>query len=275
LPNGPSFIIVTGLNLREIVEYAVNSTAADPRNRLREGLYFYAVPLLGVAAADDDVFNRFAEPGVVGPLFRRPREWLPSARSVLSYFLPFTPEFRSLNDAPGVPAREWLLERGRGALLNREIRNGLAEKLRSAGFDALPPSSSAEFKVDGLRSNWPERHIGYAAGLGTFGLNASLLTAAGCAGRWASVVTSLAIEPTSRPYNGPYDYCLYHRDGSCGSCVERCPANALDPRGHDLSACERYCDYVAREIYGTTYAHCGKCQSAVPCADGIPQLITR
>lgn len=258
------------MDFQTIIEYVTGILEKDRRNRLRRGIYFYSNPLVGVAAAGDPIFKLFLDRTVVGPSFRKPSEWLSNARSIISYFLPFTPEMRELNEGPGIPAREWLTERGRGALINREIRNGLVDKLRAAGYDAAAPSSSPEFAWEALRSNWPERHIGYAAGLGTFGFNASLLTSAGCAGRWGSVVTSAGLESTPRPYDAPYEYCLYHRDGSCTTCVDRCPAKALDPGGHDLSACNEYCDYVARDVYGTTYKHCGKCQAAVPCAAGIP-----
>jgi epoxyqueuosine reductase len=258
------------MNLKKITEYLTDTLKTDPRNRVRKGLYFYGPPLVGVAAADDPIFNEFRKPEIIGPGFRTPGDWLGSAKSVVSYFLPFTAEMHELNERPGVPAREWLLERGRGGLLNRELRDGLVEKLRSAGHDAIAPSSSPEFAVDGYSSNWPERHIGYAAGLGTFGLNGSLLTEAGCAGRWGSIVTSLELEPTRRLYDGPYDYCVYYRDGTCAECASRCPADALGPGKRNLKACEGYCKYVSSEIYGTSYEHCGKCQSAVPCAKGIP-----
>jgi epoxyqueuosine reductase len=263
------------LNLREITDYLTSLTATDPRNRVRKGLYLYGPPLVGAVEVADPVFDLFAETDVVGSGFRGPKEWLPSARSVVSYFLPFTAEMHALNAPPGVPAREWLFERGRGGLLSRELRDALADMLRAIGYDAVAPSSSPDFRVEEYRSNWPERHLGYAAGLGTFGLNGSLLTEKGCAGRWGSVVTSVILDPTPRLFDGPYDYCLHYRDGSCSACVERCPANALDPRGHNLAACEKYCNYVAREIYGTTYEHCGKCQSAVPCAAGIPSASAR
>jgi epoxyqueuosine reductase len=176
----------------------------------------------------------------------------------------------TLNERPGVPTREWLLERGRGGLLNRELRNGLTEMLRTSGYDAIAPSSSPEFVVDGYSSNWPERHIGYATSLGTFGLNSSLLTEAGCAGRWGSVITSLVLEPTPRLYEGPCDYCLHYRTGTCAECASRCPVKALNPGERNLEICEKYCGYVALEVYDTAHKHCGKCQSAVPCATRIP-----
>jgi epoxyqueuosine reductase len=259
------------LDVRTITDYLTYAVGTDPRNRVRKGVYFYDAPLVGVASADDPIFDRFREPEAAGFIFRHPAEWLSAARSVISYFLPFTAEMRALNEPPGIPAREWLLERGRGGLINRELRNGLAEMLRTAGHNAVAPVSSPEFTVRGHSSNWPERHIGYAAGLGTFGLNGSLLTEAGCAGRWGSVVTSLVLEPTPRLYEGPYDYCLHYRNGTCTECASRCPVNALNPEGRNLDLCEKYCGYVAREIHGTSYEHCGKCQSAVPCAAGIPR----
>ena len=148
------------MNFPAIIEYVTGTLEKDRRNRLRRGIYFYSNPLVGVAAADDPIFELFPDRTVVGPSFRKPREWLPPARSVVSYFLPFAAEMRALNEPPGAPAREWLLERGRGALINRELRNGLVEEIRRAGHDAVAPVSSPEFALEPFRSNWPERHIG-------------------------------------------------------------------------------------------------------------------
>jgi hypothetical protein len=67
---------------REITVFVEN----DPRNSMAAhgGMRIYDTPLLGVAAADDNWFNRFTEPGIIGPRHMPPQDWLPGARSVIS-----------------------------------------------------------------------------------------------------------------------------------------------------------------------------------------------
>jgi len=47
----------------------------------------------------------------------------------------------------------------------------------------------------GPSSNWSERHIAYAAGMGTFSLNDAFITEKGIAIKLLSVVTELEIFP--------------------------------------------------------------------------------
>lgn len=46
-----------------------------------------------------------------------------------------------------------------------------------------------------IYSNWSQRHVGYIAGLGTFGLNNMLITDQGTCGRFYSLITNLPVEP--------------------------------------------------------------------------------
>jgi epoxyqueuosine reductase QueG len=86
------------------------------------------------------------------------------------------------------------------------------------------------------------------------------------AGRFASVVTTLALDPTPRPYTGLTEYCTL-----CGACVRRCPGDAISlekGKSHDL--CATYLKKVTspdRAFYG-----CGQCQCNVPCEAANPSL---
>ena len=71
-------------------------------------MQIYDPPLLGVARASDPLWEILKEPNVVGPDHLTPKEWLPEANSVISYFLPFTEEIRSSNRLEGLPSKEWL-----------------------------------------------------------------------------------------------------------------------------------------------------------------------
>ncbi|MDW7711768.1 MAG: hypothetical protein SCH98_14985, partial [Deferrisomatales bacterium] len=127
----------------------------------------------------------------------------------------------------------------------------------------------------GIASNWSERHAAYAAGLGTFSLNDALITPKGIAHRVGSVVTDLVVPPSARPYPERRHNCLFFREGTCGTCVTRCPAGALSEAGHDKAKCRQYVYGTVMEELGTALgvpeAGCGLCQTAVPCESRIPK----
>ena len=114
-----------------------------------------------------------------------------------------------------------------------------------------------------LRSNWSERHAAFIAGLGTFSLNRSLVTALGSAGRLGSVIADIELEATPRGYEQVDEYCT-----KCGICIQRCPPEAVSEGGKDNAVCMRFLEEVLlrhKPRYG-----CGKCQPDVPCESGIP-----
>jgi epoxyqueuosine reductase QueG len=92
--------------------------------------------------------------------------------------------------------------------------------------------------------------------------------------RTGSVVAHIAIPPTPRPYADHRAYCLFFSHGSCGKCIPRCPAGAIDETGHDKLKCREHlrktADYVKTNYEFDGYG-CGLCQTAVPCESGIPR----
>ncbi len=239
------------------------------------GLRIYDPPLLGCASADDALFTELQRPGAVGPQFMPPERWLPGARSVISFFLPFSGEIRRSNRSGASASSQWLHGRIEGQRMVMQLAAYIAGELESAGFPSVVPCSDPRFKSvtapnpavwDGasFTSNWSERHIAYACGLGTFSLSKGLITPRGVAGRFGSVVTTLALEPSGRPYAGLYDYCT-----RCGACAARCPAGAISlEHGKDHVKCAAYLN--ATRMEGKPYYGCGKCQCGVPCESGIP-----
>jgi len=229
-------------------------------------------PLIGVAAADDPLFEKLKDPAVAGENHLLPGEWLPSAKAVLSYFLPFSEKVRRANRKPGLPAEEWLYGRIEGQQFNEALSKQIAALIREKGAaEALIPALDPRLAVsDQLVSSWSERHVAYIAGLGTFSLSRSLITAKGCAGRYGSVITSLELPPTRRDYTEPFQYCSF-----CGECLERCPSRAIEPVGEerkagmDRSTCKDYLDTKIRSRFKPRYG-CGKCQTAVQCEHQIP-----
>lgn len=249
----------------------------DPTNSFDSFYPYFDPPIIGVADAADPLFKELKKKKVAGKKFMLPEEWLPGAQSVISYFLPFSTRVRTSNHEPGTASPEWMHGRFAGEEFNVILRYFLTEEMKFAKGKAVSPGLDKRMKVDysNFTSTWSERHVAYVAGLGTFGLNAGLITKRGMAGRFGSVITDIKIEPTVRPYENHYQYCPHLTDGSCGECIERCPVGAITENGKDHAKCHHYLykqnplkDLADR--YGYPYSACGKCQTNVPCEEQIP-----
>lgn len=240
------------------------------------GMRLYDTPLLGAARASDSLFTELKEEDAIGPHFMLPCEWMKSAKTVLSFFLPYTREIRRANAANGKePAPQWLHGRAEGHMFLMKACGYLKGLIEDGGGAVLVPAwddrfwmsdtpKRAELENYGFTSNWSERHIAFVCGLGTFGLSKGLITKAGMAGRFASLITDLELEPVKREYTGLYEYCT-----SCGTCIRRCSVHAISfERGKDHGICSRFLEFT-KEKYAPRYG-CGKCQTGVPCESRIP-----
>ncbi|SFL51627.1 epoxyqueuosine reductase [Pelosinus propionicus] len=258
---------MTGITLQRIQDAASAFIKDSPLNTIAEldSLQLFDAPLIAAADAYDPLFTKLKENEVVGPQHRMPQEWLEGAKSVISYFLPLTKRVREANRKPGVAAREWMYGRYEGEQFNNSLSNYLVAFLENAGIKAVVPVMDPRFSVVNRRSNWSERHIAFIAGLGTFSLNRSLITARGSAGRIGSIIVDAAIDATERQYTEFDEHCT-----KCGACILRCPPFAINEQGKDNAVCS---DYLGRVLarYRPRYG-CGKCQTAVPCEACIPHV---
>jgi epoxyqueuosine reductase QueG len=241
-------------------------TQDSPLNMVAElnNLRIFDAPLIGVASAEDALFARLKDADAVGPHHLSPGEWLTGSQTVISYFLPFTTAVRTANRQPGFPALEWLYGRIEGQAFNNALSRFLVDNLTKAGYRAVAPSLDPRFTIVERRSNWSERHVAFIAGLGTLSLNRSIITKAGSAGRLGSVVVDAVLAATPREYTAIEEHCT-----KCGVCILRCPPQAVSETGKDHALCDSYLEET-RLRFNPRYG-CGKCQTAVPCEDGIPK----
>lgn len=249
----------------------------SPLNNYQGDNRYYDEPLIGFADAANPLFNDFKQSHIVGPTFRTPKEWFPSAATVISFFMPSTAAIRESNYPSGVASEEWMHARFKGDSFLNDVRRYIIVELKKAGALAIAPHLDTNFHADFTiyTSNWSERHVAYAAGLGTFSLNKGLITEKGMAGRFGSVVTDLPLEPTPIKYTDPFENCLYLKEGKCGVCIKRCPVGAITKNGKNKYLCHQHIFMTnprkdLADIYGYPYSSCGKCQTKVPCETRIP-----
>jgi epoxyqueuosine reductase len=256
-------------------------------------------PLVGFANGYDPIFHEFKEGAVIGDFHFTPEEALlnylrrqhkkiknkrPTSISVISIVFTATHETRLSNHRESVMASpRWQYAFGRGMMLMQNTLEYLVSLLESAGYQAVAPmNTNPAFFLwqipGGPSSDWSEKHIAYAAGLGTFGLNSGLITPRGAALHCGSIITDLPTTPTPRAYDNHLANCLYYRNGSCQRCIKRCPSGALSKQGYDSIKCFFYhevelpkiCRDLGREPAGGGHPVCSLCQTKVPCENRIP-----
>lgn len=268
------------LNIQSLEEFVLRSpgnyvSKEDAMTPDVEGMQLFDPPIFAVGDPDDPLFEELRKPNVVGPHTLLPRDWLPEANSVISFFLPFSNEVKRDNsaDPQGWPSPGWLHGRieGQAFLLDfcRELVSQLSQEgeqsvvpaLDSRFWSVSPPEPGSELAYT---SCWSERHAAFVCGLGTFSLSKGLITEKGLCGRFGSIITTARLPRTSRPYHEVEEYCTH-----CGACARNCPAGAISlEHGKQHKPCY---DFQAKvlERWGPRFG-CGKCQVAVPCMSGIP-----
>lgn len=220
-------------------------------------------PLVGFADAFDPYIRRLSS--IVTEEHRMPEEFLSSANVVIAYFLPFTEMVANTNIK--VPDNSASKMWSQGYKYTEEIVSQinlfLVQQIEKMGYKAVIPSDIG-MREDILKSNWSHRHIAYAAGLGTFGINNMLITKQGCCGRYHSIIADIPVEPDSHVKG---EYCLYKSKGICKKCVENCFSGALTINGFNRYKCWAECKKNL-DVYGVDV--CGKCTTGIPCAFRAP-----
>ena len=248
--------------------------------------------LVGFASGADPIWQQYKE--YVGAFHWTPWEIFnqhcpgeraePDKLTVISWILPQREMVRKTNRrAKKYPSEEWARIRIYGEKFNVALRRHVVQSLEQAGHAAVAPMLTPNWTVViserfSYASSWSERHAAHAAGLGTFGLSDGLITARGKAMRTGSIVAKISIPPTPRPYADHQAYCLFHVDGTCGKCIDRCPVRAITEAGHDKEKCRQHLvrsrEYV-KETYRFEGYGCGLCQVGVPCESSIPVKAAR
>lgn len=285
--------------------------ASNQLNRLPEtygGGRIFDTPIIGVSRGDDPIFFKYKE--VVGPEHLTPAEmWVQSGRSgnknqaerlrILSIVFPYVNRIREESkNKKDMPAEIYCVSRNFANAFMDDVLKGTVSFFQGQGFQATAGIQSKAFQIivkeDPFRiySVWSERHIAFAAGLGTFSLHEGLITEVGCNVRLASVITDAPLEVTPRGSDEPYANCLHYAKEKCSKCAQRCPGAAISEKGHDKAKCRLYIKKIREEMTGrlgsilkpyrrfidgreevTYQTGCAFCQFNVPCMERNPMRL--
>ncbi len=286
-------------DMRENIVAEMKTYVSEDKGNVCEELQspYYEEPIIQFAAADDPLFEEYKK--VVGPDHATPQEAFERSfgmgsfdkGTVISVVLPISETIRKANRAQKDRAsREWVLLRTFGdEYFVQSARRHLTGYLAGLGYRAVAPLDTDWYSIHGAAegpiSNWSERHIAYAAGLGTFSINDGFITEKGIAIRLLSVVTDLKVTPDARTSSsiGHTGNCLLCSKGICGVCITRCPVQAISKDGgHDKIACMKFVYGQASRDFAVlnggeakSGAGCGLCQTKVPCESRNPMRTAR
>jgi ferredoxin len=294
----------------DVLKFLKELFTSSELNRAPEkygGGRIFDAPLIGVARGDDPIFERYKK--LVGPEHMTPAEmWvksgLPEAADLasrlrtLAIIFPYVDLIREESkEIEGMPAEIYSVGRNYANAFLEEVMKRTVEFFEGQGSHAAAGSLCSAFQVitkgDPITfySTWSERHMAFAAGLGTFSLHEGFISEVGTNIRIASVTTDAPLEVTPRTSDEPYANCLHYAKDTCRKCVERCPADAITAEGgHDKLKCWTYGRVVEKEMterIGTsllkphyrnvndtdTYSYpvgCAFCQFGVPCTARNP-----
>ena len=222
-------------------------------------------PLAGFSDASDERYEKLKD--IVGPWVKSPVDLMENAKSVISYFVPFTKEVADAPKSSDVVSPLWSEAYEDINNYFEVIGDAVVELLDKLGFENMKIRATHTYDPIVLQSLWSHRSAAVIAGLAAFGANRMAITEKGSAGRYCTVITSAELKSDKAPVE---DKCLYHKDGSCGLCFKACPTKALTPGGFEKFTCHDELlknQYHIRQTTSIKSADvCGKCLSVCPLA---------
>ena len=222
----------------------------------------WGTPIVACADAEDPLFSTLKR--VVSPSHLLPHDLLPTAETVIAFFLPFAKEIAVSNIKGRLASPQWSVAYIETNRLIAAVCEDMKDILEQHHFQVEITPATHNFDPEKLISNWSHRHVGYIAGLGTFGVNNMIITDSGCCGRFGSFVTNLSLEADQR---SEQEACLYRYDSSCLECVDSCVNAALFSDRFDRWRCYDMCRQNETTFKDIGQADvCGKCLVGIPCS---------
>ncbi len=223
-------------------------------------------PLLVTAVADER-FNILPE--IAAPNHKLPNELLTTCQAVVVFFIPFTAEVADSNAEGKFASETWGLALSLTNELIEDINEFIRACLAKEGYESKVTPPTYNFDKRSLTSRWSHKHLAYVTGLGSFGVNAQLITPSGCAGRLGSLVTEAPLG--DHPLVRGKELCLHKAGKACLKCVQTCPVQALSLEGVDRYRCDTRIQvnrkrFAARLGMADDIEVCAKCVAGFPCS---------
>ncbi len=250
---------MTKINLLNIINAKLKE---HPRHQL------FREAILAVSAADDMRYPQLKQ--IIGPWHQNPNQLFEPAKTVISYFVPFSEQVVNAPKNSEQVAAIW----GQAYLsINaafNDINQALAAALAEQNYQSFAIAATHTYSPQDLQSMWSHRSAAVIAGLGHFGANRLVITEKGSGGRFSTLLTDAPAALIEGAITSPAkDYCLYNTNESCLLCHKICPVSALKIDDFERFACH---DDVliknAHQLEATVgFADvCGKCISVCPWA---------
>ncbi len=223
-------------------------------------------PILVTAKADER-FNIL--PDIAAENHMLPRELLPSCKTVIVFFIPFNTELTAGNIGGKSPSKNW----GRSLSLTNNLIQMISEYIKESlmenGYHSELTPATYNFDPKSLTARWSHKHLAHVAGLGRFGINAQMITPAGCSGRLGSLVTDADLG--NNPLVTVEHLCLHKVGQDCAECIRNCPVKAVSFEGIDRHRCNQRLQvnlkrFAAMPDMRDDMEVCAKCVAGMPCS---------
>lgn len=256
------------MTFADLSQWLIDFVAAYPEKYNQ--IAIWREPIMACAPADDR-FHRLQEITVADHAL--PQVLLPSAMTVVVWFIPFKHHIQVDNTGGKRPALSWGRAYHSTNNMIERASSGFKEMIESEGGKAALTPATHNFDKERLVSLWSHKHLGHLSGLGRYGTNCQLITPAGCSGRMGSLVTDLDLG--DHPLVNAEDLCLIKVGKKCGKCIKACPIDALSEEGMDRTICyarlrENYHLLMEPDGLPDTTDVCAKCQVGMPCSFKSP-----
>lgn len=242
------------MNIREEIVELIKKCLLESDNR-----EVFRDPIIGFSSARDPLYAELQD--IVGPHHILPENILEDAKTVVSFFLPFSEDIVLSNRNNEEVSCEWAKAYIIANSLINDISENIIQYLSEKGIKAATIKATHNFDEKTLKASWSHRSAAYISGIGKFGVNRMLITEKGCAGRYGTVIISHEIEADKRLDE---EYCTYYKTGGCLKCIEACPVSALHIDSFDKFTCydqllkvsDKFKDIGLCDVCGKCIAHC-------------------
>lgn len=255
---------MSSIVIEELQKFA-EKLVADEAGRLATGGWWLK-PLLTKAPIDQR-FEKLRQ--IAADDHLHPKDLLPTAKSLIVFFIPFKKKRVKENKKGERPCRDWGMAYVQTNDLIGRLGQAISDLLADHGFNSALTPATHNFDETKLMARWSHKHLAYLANLGRFGIHNMLITPAGCAGRLGSLVCEA--ELGDHPLIETDEACLLKAGVECGQCIKSCPVEALSENDFDRHRCwnrlndNRHNLNYFSDLPESTHV-CGKCAAVMPCS---------